>query len=119
MKLLLDAHHSPRAAERLRDKGYDVVSAADDSAAVSMADEELLRHASADERAVVTEDAKDFDRIVRAWVATDDHHAGVIFTSPRRFHRGSPSYPENLVAAVTTLLESPPDDQRDRVHWLQ
>jgi len=119
VKLLLDAHHSPRAAERLRDKGYDVVSAADDSAAVSMADEELLRHASADERAVVTEDAKDFDRIVRAWVATDDHHAGVIFTSPRRFHRGSPSYPENLVAAVTTLLESPPDDQRDRVHWLQ
>jgi uncharacterized protein with PIN domain len=119
VKLLLDAHHSPRAAERLRDKGYDVVAAADDSVVVSMADEELLRHASADDRAIVTEDAKDFDRIVRAWVATDDHHTGVIFTSPRRFHRGSASYPENLVVALTTLLESPPDDQSDWVHWLQ
>lgn len=118
MKLLLDAHHSRRAAERLRDKGYDVVSAADDSGMVSMTDEDLLRHASADDRAIVTEDAKDFDRIVRAWVATDDHHAGVIFTSPRRFHRDSSNYPENLVVALTNLLESPPDDQRDWVHWL-
>jgi hypothetical protein len=102
----------------LRGKGYDVVAAADDSGVVSMADEELLRHASADDRALVTEDAKDFDRIVRAWIATDDHHAGVIFTSARRFHRGSSNYPENLVVALTTLLESPPDEQRDWVHWL-
>jgi hypothetical protein len=86
---------------------------------VSMADEELLRHANADDRAVVTEDAKDFGSIVRAWVTRGEHHAGVVFTSPRRFHRGSSSYPENLVVALTTLLDSPPDDQQDWVHWLQ
>jgi acyl-CoA reductase-like NAD-dependent aldehyde dehydrogenase len=84
-----------------------------------MANEELLRHASVDDRSIVTEDAQDLDRIVRAWVATAEHHAGVIFTSPRRFHRGSGSYPENLAVALTTLLESPSDDQRDWVHWLQ
>ena len=119
MRLLLDAHHSPRAAERLRDKGYDVVSAADDSAAVSMPDEELHRHACVDERAIVTDDAKDFDRIVRAWVTTGEHHAGVIFTSPRRFHRGSPSYPENLVVSLTRFLITPPVSGQDWVHWLQ
>jgi len=86
VKLLLDAHHSPRAAERLRDKGYDVVAAADDSVVVSMADEELLRHASADDRAIVTEDAKDFDRIVRAWVATDDERLGALAPVRHRPH---------------------------------
>jgi uncharacterized protein with PIN domain len=118
VKLLLDAHHSPRAAERLRQRGYDAVSATDDSALVTMDDEELLRHASVEDRALVTEDAKDFDRIVRAWATTGEHHAGVIFTSPRRFHRGSSSYPEDLVLALSRLLDSPPDDPRDWVHRL-
>jgi hypothetical protein len=95
------------------------VSAADDPAMVSMADEELLRHASADGRAVVTEDAKDFLRIGRAWVTGGEHHAGVVFTSPRRFPRGSSSYPEILVEALIALLDSPPEDQTDCVHWLQ
>ena len=73
----------------------------------------------ADERAIVTEDAKDFGRIVRAWATSSGHHAGVIFTSPRRFHRGSSSYLENLVVALRALLESAPDDQQDWMHWLQ
>lgn len=119
MKLLLDAHHSTRAAGRLRDDSYDVVAAAEDDSLVSIADEDLLRHATAEEWAIVTEDAKDFGRIVRAWATSSEHHAGVIFTSPRRFHRGSSSYPENLVVALTALLESPPEDQQDWVHWLQ
>jgi len=118
VKLLLDAHHSPRAAERLRHKGHDVVAAGDDPAVVSLADEELLRHASTDGRTLVTEDAKDFGRIIRAWTAGGEHHAGVVFTSPRRFHRGNSSYPENLVVALTALFDSPPDDQKDWVHWL-
>jgi hypothetical protein len=85
VKLLLDVHHSRVAAERLRANGYDVQAAFDHPELAVLADEELLRRASADERAVVTENAKDFDRIVRSWVATGEHHAGVIFTSPRRF----------------------------------
>ncbi|MCA1845878.1 MAG: hypothetical protein LC792_22355 [Actinobacteria bacterium] len=31
-------------------------------------------------------------------------HAGVVFTSPRRYHRGSAAYPANLVAALSVLL---------------
>ena len=75
--------------------------------------------ASAEERAVVTENAKDFDRIVRSWMATGEHHAGVVFTSPRRFHRGGVAYPENLIASLTPLLESRPEAEHDWVHWLQ
>ena len=119
MKLLLDVHHSRLAAQRLTAAGYDVVAAADLPDLATLSDEELLRRASADERAIVTENAKDFDRIVRSWVATGEHHAGVVFTSPRRFHRGGVAYPENLIVSLTRLLESPPDTEHDWVHWLQ
>jgi len=61
--------------------GYDVVAAADFPDLTTLSDEELLRRASVEERAIGTENAKDFDRIVRSWVATGEHHAGVVFTS--------------------------------------
>lgn len=118
LKLLLDVHHSPRAAERLREDGHDVVAAADDPVWRTLPDDDLLRAASADERAVVTENARDFDRLVRTWAAADEHHAGVVFTSPRRFHRGSRAYPDDLVAGLGALLLDPPSDQTDWIHWL-
>ena len=119
VKLLLDVHHSRIAAERLRAGGYDVHAAADFPELAALPDEELLRQASADDRALVTENAKDFDRIVRSRVATGEHHAGVVFTSPRRFHRGRSSYPENLVLTLTRFLAAPPAAQLDWVHWLE
>jgi hypothetical protein len=119
VKLLLDVQHSRMAAERLGADGYDVQAAADFPALANLPDEELLRHSSAAGRTVVTENAKDFDRIVRSWVATGEHHAGVIFTSPRRFHRGSTSYPENLIAALARFLATPPVAELDWVHWLE
>lgn len=118
MKLLLDTHHSPKAAERLRREGYDVAAAADDRLLATLADEELLRAATGDGRALVTENAKDFDRIVKSWAAAGEHHAGVVFTSPRRYHRGSSGYPQNLISALHTLLADPPDARSDWVLWL-
>jgi hypothetical protein len=119
VKLLLDVHHSRVAAERLRASGYDVQAGFDHPELAVLADEELLRRASAEGRAVVTENAKDFDRIVRSWAATGEHHAGVVFTSPRRFHRGNTSYPENLIVALTRFLATPRDARHDWVHWLE
>jgi hypothetical protein len=119
VKLLLDVHHSRIAAERLRAGGHDVNAAADVPELARLPDEELLRQAAVDSRAVVTENAKDFDRIVRSWVATGEHHAGVIFTSPRRFHRGSTGYPESLIVALTCFLATPPVAELDWVHWLE
>ena len=75
VKLLLDVHHSRLAAERLRVDGYDVNAASDLPGLEALADDELLRQATAEGRAVVTENAKDFDRIVRSWVAAGERHA--------------------------------------------
>ncbi|MDQ1360253.1 MAG: hypothetical protein QOJ44_630 [Acidimicrobiaceae bacterium] len=95
------------------------MAAADDSRLTVLADEDLLGAAAVDGRAVVTENAKDFDQIVRSWAATGKHHAGVVFTSPRRFHRGRHSYPEDLIAALGRLLADPPAATRDWVTWLE
>jgi hypothetical protein len=118
LKLLFDTHHSRLGAARLRDAGHDVIAAADDPALASLPDEELLRAAHRLGRAVVTENAKDFDRIVRAWSSIGEHHAGVVFTSPRRYHRASQAYPTNLVVGLTLLLQEPPAEQADMVLWL-
>lgn len=42
-----------------------------------------------EQREFVTENAPDFDRIVRNWATTGELHGGVVFTSPPRLHRGS------------------------------
>ena len=118
MKLLLDTQHSPRVAEQLSADGHDVLAASADPALAILSDEELLDWATRRGRAVVTENARDFDRIARAWTAAGSHHAGIVFTAPRRFHRGSTAYPGNLVKALRTLLHNPPDDRIDWVWWL-
>lgn len=118
LKLLLDTHHSPLAAATLSGEGHDVIAAAAEPNLARLEDEELLVVATRQGRAVVTENAKDSDRIVRTMSALGEHHAGVVFTSPRRYHRGSAAYPGNLIAALRTLLAEPPPDQTDWIHWL-
>ncbi len=118
MKLLLDVHHSRLAAERLRAESHDVLAAADSADLAELPDEDLLRSATRDGRAIVTENVRDFDAIVRRWAATGQHHSGVVFTSPRPYHRGSARYPANLVAALRSVLNSSPARDQDRVIWL-
>ena len=118
VKLLLDTHHSPQAADHLRSEGYDVTAACGDQLLAGLSDEELLRAAAGDGQALVTENARDFDRIVRSWVSAGEHHAGVVFTTPRRYHRGSSGYPQNLLTALPELLSNPPAAAADSVLWL-
>ena len=118
LRLLLDAHHSPLIARALGDDGQDVVAAASDPTLARLPDDELLQAAASESRALVTENARDFDRIVRAWAARGDHHTGVVFTSPRRYHRGSAAYPANLIAALRAFLADPPREKTDWVRWL-
>jgi hypothetical protein len=118
VKLLLDVHHSRQAATQLQEQGHDVLAAADDPGLAALGDEDLLRAAARDGRTLVTENARDFDRIVRAWSAAGEHQCGVVFTSPRRFHRGSRAYPRNLVRALADVIESPPESTVDWLLWL-
>lgn len=62
----------------------------------------------------MTENARDFDRIVRDWGAFGERHHGVIFTSPRRYHRGRRPIRQTS-RALAFLLNDPPASTRDWV----
>lgn len=119
MRLLLDVHHTAVVAERLQSEGHDVAAAVSDRVLSRLEDEELLLAATAAGRSVVTENVADFDRIARSWGTSGKHHAGIVFTSRTRYHRGGKAYPGNLIAALRDLLATAPESTRDRVFWLR
>src|SRR5688572_14391027 len=90
VRLLLDEMHSPAAAVQLRDRGHDVVAVKDVPGMAGLPDRELLAAATADLRAVVTENVADFAAIHRQMLAGGENHAGIVFTHPRRFPRHAP-----------------------------
>ncbi len=122
MRLLLDEMHAPRVAARLRDRGYDAVAVKERAELIGMSDEDLLRAAAADERAVVTENVKDFAPLHQYLSAAGQQHSGLILTHPRRFPRSAPDHVRVLADALGALLvEHGPmlDDVGAFVWWLE
>lgn len=118
MRLALDHHYSPVIAERLRDAGHDVVTAAE-RGWEREDDESLLARCAAEGRALMTNDVGDFVLIARDWSAQGRAHAGLIFTADRSMPRGRAAIGRYVAALTRVLLAHPADDAfRDRTHWL-
>lgn len=84
MRVLLDEHFSPRrVGERLADAGHDVLALAADARYAGLTDDAVLELAAAEGRILVTRNAKDFDRIARAWASRERRHAGVLLVWAR------------------------------------
>ncbi|MFN2569550.1 MAG: DUF5615 family PIN-like protein [Candidatus Dormibacteria bacterium] len=60
MKLLLDEHFSLILAVRLRDRGHDVIAVTETAELRQVPDDELLRWAFRNERALLTENVRHF-----------------------------------------------------------
>lgn len=120
MKLLLDEHFSPEIARQLRHRGHDVVAARERTELHGLSDRELLAVATAEGRAVVTENVVDFVELHRQSILGSDSHAGLVFTSPGRFPRSRRAI-GRLVKALQSLLASSPetDALRDQTWWLE
>jgi hypothetical protein len=116
--LLLDEMHAPAIAERLRAEGHDVAAVAAEPGLRSVSDEELLSFAAREGFVVVTENVVDFAAIAARWVTEGRTHAGLVFTSPKRFNRATRAYPGNLVTALHGLLMEPPDLGASGTWWL-
>lgn len=97
--LLLDERFTDDIAQQLRTKGYDVISVVADPALVGLPDDRILAYATAEGRALVTANIKDFVPLDARYRAADQPHAGLILVSTKTFpqNRGFPS-------AVTTAL---------------
>jgi predicted nuclease of predicted toxin-antitoxin system len=110
MKLLLDEMYAPTVAEQLRRRGHDVASVHDPGYRTleGAPDEEIWRTAISTDRALVSENVRDFRRIEADALARGQPATRLIFTTDRRFPRGDPGTLGRLVLALDALLAAPP-----------
>ena len=121
MRLLLDEMHSPAVAARLRGHGHDAIAVKERADLIGLCDEDLLRSATTDARAVVTENIKDFVVLHRRISASGERHPGLVLTHPRRFPRSAQNHVRVLTDALAVFLNehgSMLDDVESFVWWL-
>ena len=122
VKFLLDEMHAPSAAALLRDLGHDAVAVKERADLIGFPDEDLLRSATAEGRAVVTENVKDFAVLHRRITAEGRRHMGLVFTHPRRFPRAGRNHVRVLAEALAMFLSqhgSTLSDAESFVWWLE
>lgn len=115
MKLLLDEQISGKVAERLRDRGHDVIATTADPSLRGLSDPDLFEVAQQQGRAVVTYNRADFEAIVREYVEANRGHHGLVIVHPRRF----PSWEFSRLSAALDALLKGPDLGRGFLVWLQ
>lgn len=105
MRLLLDAHLSPRGVgEPLRRAGHDVLALAAEPALEGLDDPEVLALAATEGRILVTRNSRDFAPILRQWAEGGRPHAGCILIGSFDHSRFA-----EIVDGVRRLLEERPD----------
>ena len=104
MKLLLDEMHGPAVAALLRDRGHDAAAVKERPDLIGLPDEDLLQAATAESRAIVTENVKDFAVLHRYILASGQRHSGLILAHARRFPRSAPNHARVMADALAPLL---------------
>jgi len=119
LKLLLDELYAPIIAVQLRERGHDVEAAKERPKLWGLNDGELLAVAVDEHRALLTENVGHFMRLFHEYGASATDHYGMIFTSPRRFPRGSRTV-GLFVEAIAALLVTHPEEDAfvNHVWWL-
>ena len=100
-RLLLDEMLSDAIAEHLRAKGHDALAVVADPALTGLADDQVLAHATAAGRALVTANIKDFMPLDARYRAAGQAHAGLILVSAKTFPQD-----RNFTAAITSALSA-------------
>lgn len=110
MRLLLDEHYSHVIAERLRERGHDVVAVTERSDLVGLKDVELFPLMPGERRAIMTENWGDFQRELQNSTAAGMTHYGVLFTSRRQLPRGKDTIGLYLRVIDDFLTRHPAED---------
>ena len=116
MKALLDEQLSPRIAELLRDRGHDVQAVINRRDLAGRSDRVILEIAAGEERAVITNNVKDFRPLAAERLARGESHAGLILIpSARTRTRGAV---EILANAIEQVLSEHPDGLPASERWV-
>jgi predicted nuclease of predicted toxin-antitoxin system len=101
--LLLDEMFSDTIAQQLRTKGYDVISVVAHPALVALPDDQVLAYATAEGRALVTANIKDFMPLDSRYRAAGQAHHGLILVSTKTFPQNR-GFTTSITAALEALL---------------
>lgn len=107
---------SARVAQRLTDLRHDAQHVREVGLA-GATDEEVLRHAAADNRVVVTENAVDFVSLLDAAVAVGETTAPVVLAVKRTLPPTAGAMANELAKRLARWADDHPDPYR-HVHWL-
>ena len=119
MKLLLDELYSKQIAQRLRERGHDVVSVKERRELEGLSDGDLFALMPAEQRAIVTENWADYDRQMRRAIDEGTTHYGIVFTSRRQLPRSRETI-GLYVRVLDDFLRRHPavDAPMNTSHWL-
>lgn len=115
--LLLDEMFSDSIAQQLRATAHDVTSVVADPSLVALPDEQVLAHATAQGRALVTANIKDFVPLDGRYRAAGHSHAGLILVSTKTFPQNR-GFTAAITTALAALLSSPTKVQPGQVLFL-
>jgi hypothetical protein len=122
LKVLLDEMYAAGVAEQLRKRDRDVIAVAERADLRGTPDEDLLDWAQSEDRALVTDNQRDFIPMHHRRISNGGDHRGLILTTNRRFPRGQPATTGKLVVALDEFLRTTaPHVARNPcfIHWLQ
>lgn len=106
MKLVLNEMWSSEIARQLRRRGFDIVAATELPRRYrGVPDHDFFRRAQEDGRAVVTDNVRDFAKIVAEHADRGEPHFGVIFALRPAFDRAQPGIVGAMTRALAALLE--------------
>jgi predicted nuclease of predicted toxin-antitoxin system len=118
VKLLLDEHYANDIAAALREAGHDAVTVSE-RGLKGLGDGPLLALAASEDRALLTNNARDFLPLVRRWAESGDDHCGLLLTSDSSMPRGKRTI-GLYVERLSELMEANPDRRAlaNQVRWL-
>ncbi|MDA8062473.1 MAG: DUF5615 family PIN-like protein [Actinomycetota bacterium] len=116
MKALLDERLSPQITILLRQERHDVCAVAERDDLVGRSDRMILEVASAEDRAVIANNIKDFRPLAAEWLAQGRTHPGLILMPSART-RSRSAIPA-LADAIASILCAHPDEMRASERWV-
>jgi predicted nuclease of predicted toxin-antitoxin system len=119
VRLLLDEMYTPAIAEGLRDRGHDVISVHERPDLVAAPDSAIFAAAQAEERAIVTNNVRDFMSLAHDALQTRSTFYGLVLTSDRSLPR-SKRMIGTFIRRLDKLLNQEPssDALAGQTHWL-
>lgn len=114
LRLYLDRHVKTQLAADLRLQGYDVLTTQEASRDTA-SDEEQLLFATAEKRAIVTFNIRDFAPLHEQWTAAGRSHAGIIVSQ----QLGSRHYGTLLSRMLRLLNQLSADEMRANLVHLE